>query len=227
MRTLREVWSEKVIKGSFKGDIRAYAMTQFKAGTKLVCLGKRVGSLLELMAIADNQLFIADEEIPSSTDAISNILLEFEGKEILTTLLMEKLREFSEPGTDLLAKLYEDGRLDYRMDKTYIKPVHEVTPETMTPVSVVSNLNKVSRVAKLTKVAGENLFLQNALKCPNCGSNMKVVKLAGSVEGWFCGGCRHCDFSDKVKSTSRANIQTVDKILEFRNTDNGNCEISN
>jgi hypothetical protein len=232
MRSLRDAWSGNVIKGAFKGDVRAFAMSQFKAGATLVYLGRKVGSLLELMALPDNQLYIADEAVdaPDSSDSVANVLKQYEGKEVSTAILMEKLRAFSEPGSDILAKLYEEGRLDYRMDRTFVKPEKDVVPEMMTevapPAPAPSIVSKMAKVAG-SRMAGESLFLQNVLTCPNCGSNMKTVKLVGSVDSWFCGNCRHCDFSDKVKSTSHANIQTVDKILEFRCLENGNCEIAN
>jgi ribosomal protein S27AE len=222
-------------------------MHQFKAGTKIVYLGKSVASLLELMALPDDQLYLADEpvtapeetnlpkgaeNVPDGSDAINNVLKEFEGKEIDTAVLLERLRPFIKAGDDILAKLYEDGRLDYRMDRIYIKPHHESAPEMMkevpsAPIAPFDPTKVLGRVAKVNRAAGESLFLQNVLKCPNCGSNMKIVKLVGSVDSWFCGNCRHCDFSDKVKSSSHSNIRTVDKILEFRCLDSGNCEITN
>lgn len=247
MHSLRDEWAQKAISGRFQGNLKAYAQLRFQAGAKLSYKGKLVTSFLELMALPENQLYLVDdpisaptdsmlpegvENVPTGSDAYLNVLKEFEGKEIETSVLLERLRAFMKPGDDLLAKLYEEGRLDYRMDRTYVKPAKEVMPEMMkevmpAPVAPSDPTRVLGRVAGMTKKAGENLFLQNVLKCPNCGSNMKTVKLTGSVDSWFCGNCRHCDFSDKAKSSSNLNMQTVDKILAFRCVDNGNCEIAN
>jgi hypothetical protein len=85
--------------------------------------------------------------------------------------------------------------------------------------------------ASLKKTAGSSIAdiffnpAQQTIDCPHCHLPMKTATLNGGMGSLFCPNCRHVDYEDKVKSTVNAGSPSVDKSLQFKCLDSGNCQI--
>ncbi len=66
---------------------------------------------------------------------------------------------------------------------------------------------------------------KQTIDCPHCHLPMRTATLTGGFGALFCPNCRHVDYEDKVKSTVNAGSPSVDKSLQFKCLDSGNCQI--
>lgn len=86
--------------------------------------------------------------------------------------------------------------------------------------------SRMARTAKLAPKADLPFGLMSpTLNCPHCNLPMKPATLANNIASLMCPNCRHVDYDEKVKSTVNAGSPSVDKILQFKCLDSGNCQI--
>jgi hypothetical protein len=90
----------------------------------------------------------------------------------------------------------------------------------------LEEIPKTSKKASLKKKA-DVIFSPgtDVLECPHCKLPMKKTNLANGLGALICSNCKHVDYDDNVKSTINAGSPSVDKSLQFKYTNSGNCQI--
>jgi hypothetical protein len=134
---------------------------------------------------------------------------------------------------DLVKKINETSRLDMSHLKSESKQdlVYHILGNEGLLRPKKKEKKTADPTASLKKTAGSSIAdiffnpARQTIDCPHCHLPMKTATLNGGLGALFCPNCRHVDYEDKVKSTVNAGSPSVDKSLQFKCMDSGNCQI--
>lgn len=233
MKLLKSVWAEMTIAGKFKGSLSEFAVRNVDHGNKVYAGKNEVKSVFEMIALDPNQMFIDETtmtccgEEKTATAFVPDI--EWPKKEQFEKRYKELMKMDKKV---LVQKVNETSRLDMSHIKS--EPKQEIVYYICEQEGLLKPRKKAPKASLHIKTASVETkadFFFNPLKptiaCPHCKLPMKEATLVGSIGALFCPNCRHCDWDDKVKSTVNAGSPSVDKSLQFKCIDSGNCQIAN